>query len=518
MTMSHKRLAISIILLTLLTSLSVHAQADQCRAIVESAWQSLSRNCADMPRDSVCYGSEAVEADFRSQTTFDAPASIAPVTDLENLRASGLNPDASKWGIAAMYLSADLPLDRAENGLVILLAGDASIRHEVDLEDLDSVGEAISSAALEPATIYAHPSIVAEVRGQLETDAIARVDARDATGDWLRLVNEGEIAWVERGKLARLSAMDKLPIVDASQPFAMQAFTFNTSVDFPECDAAAPLLAIQTPGDMLFDLRINGVDVSVSGLISARQVQRSAISFNAHRGRMITESGVVNAGQSVIAIVDGGGGILDFSGALPASDEERERGAALQTALNDLAESNGWREYSSDMPAAQVIHTVQPGDSFFKIARQYETRVDAILQANGHSAPFKLVAAMQIVIPSPGSGFGGIGVAASTASAQPQPAAGDCAALRLTSPLHIAPRGLSRYYWDGIRRATAYRVDVYDHGSGALRGSFHTAETAIDLNPGALGVGGAMQLDVTALENGQPICSSGKSAPLQHGN
>ena len=515
--MSHKSLAISIILLALLTLLTnafVRAQDDQCRAIVQSAWHSMSQHCAELPRASVCYGSESVHASFQSDADFETPASIAPLADLESLRTAGLNLDAAQWGIAALYLSADLPLDRAENGIVILLSGAAAMTHDLDLDALDSVGEAISSAALEATTVYAHPSIVAEVRDQLDADAIALVDARDTTGDWLRLVNDGEIAWAQRAKLARLSAMDALPIVDAGHPFPMQAFTFSSSVDFPECDAAAPILAIQTPDDVTMDLRINGVDVSVTGLISARQVQRSAISFHAHRGRFSTESGTVKAGQSALAIVSGGA-ILDFSGALPASDAERELGETLQLALNQLANANGWREYTSAMPEAQVIHAVQPGDSLYAIARRYETQVDAIIRANGHSAPFPLAVGSDIIIPEPGSGFGGLGGAASN----PAQSAGDCASLRLTSPMHIAPRGPSRYYWDGVPRATAYRVDAYDHGSGALRSSFNTAAgvTAVDINPGAIGIGGAMQLDVTALENGQPICSTGKSAPLQHG-
>ena len=511
--MSRDRLARSLSLILLLTCVAIVSATDeQCSVIVDAAWQNLVEHCSAIPRDSLCHGSQGVDATFHNKTHVDSPPSFARLDGLESLHSAALNHAESTWGIAALYVSADLPLNREENGVIILLAGDAEITQDLEPEGLDTVEAAISSAALQATDVYAHPSIVAEVRGQLNADDIALVDARDATGEWLRLVNDGEIAWVQREKLARLSAMDSLPIVEAGAPFHMSAFTFRSSVDFPECEAAAPLLIIQTPADVTVDLRINGVDASLAGLISARQVQRSAISFVVHRGRLITESGTVYAGQSVIAIVDGDGAIIAFSGALAASDAELERGESIQTRLNQLAQANGWREYSSSMPVAQVVHTVAPGDSLFKIARQYETRVDAIIRANGHSAPFSLFAGMEIVVPSPGSGFGGLDGSSAPSSRSPD----DCAALRLTSPLHIAPRGPSRYYWDGVANATGYRVDVYDHGSGALKSSFNTSQTSVEINPGAMGIGGALQWEVTAMQNGQPLCSSGRSAPMPH--
>ena len=505
-------------MLLVFVSLAAAQDDAQCQAVTESAFASISETCRDLPRDSLCYASGSVEADFASAVAFDSEGDTAPLTQLTRAATAGFDLDDGSFGVAVMRASANQPYNESDPGLLFLLAGDAALIHDVDRAQVAEIREPLHSAALAETTVYAHPSIVAEVVGQLDADLIALVDAQDETGEWLRLVNDGLMGWAQRENLARLSAFQRLPILEAGQPFAMRDFSFSASLDYPECDAAAPVLAIQTPADLTVDLRMNGADIQFSGLLSASQAQRNALSLNLHRGSLRTSSGQVEAGSSVIAILDGGGRILAFSGAVPASDAELARGEALQHALNALLSEHGWAINSSEMRRSRTTHIVKRGDSLFGLARRYDTSVAEILRANGHSGLFKLVPDMEIVIPYEGSGFSGLGATSGGVTAAASSSDRDCAGLRLTDPLYRAPGGMARYYWDGAAAATGYRVDVYDHASGALVGSFHTAAgvTSVSFSAGQLGVGGALQWEVTALADGQAICSTGKSSPMPH--
>ena len=208
---------------------------------------------------------------------------------------------------------------------------------------------------------------------------------------------------------------------------------------------------------------------------------------------------------------------------MPVSDTELARGQRVQEALNGLARVNGWEENDPVMTVGDLVHIVVYGDTLYALARHYEVRVADIVAANNQLSPLRLFVGAELLIPNPGSGFGGAGPVtpaqpADPNAATPITAAPDCSSLRLTSPMSVAPGDISPYYWDGIAAATAYQINVYDHGTGTQVGSFQTnaGQTTISFSAGQLHVGGALQWEVIALAEGQPICSTGKSAPLPH--
>ena len=54
-------------------------------------------------------------------------------------------------------------------------------------------------------------------------------------------------------------------------------------------------------------------------------------------------------------------------------------------------------------PAGEQIHTVQPGDTLFKISQQYGVPVAEIMAANNLSNPNYITVGEQLIIPAPGS-------------------------------------------------------------------------------------------------------------------
>ncbi len=529
--MPHKRFALILPLLFAFALVSADAQEAACQEIVAQALLNLSEHCADLERNSLCYGHSQVDASFAEDsnpTDFDAPGARAPLAQLKSLQTSALDLERGHWGLAVMNLQANLPQSRPGAGPIMMLAGDASLDHEVVLSAIDEIREPLSTVALESTTRFSQAAKIAEELGQLQQDEIALIDARTRGGEWLRVVNDGTVSWVERDHLAPLQGMESLPVVDVADPFAMQALSFSSSREMADCDVAEPLLAIQTPETTSVNLTLNGVDIHVQSLVSFQQVHRNALSMTVHRGAATTAFGnTVLAGNTVVGILTSAGNgktaILDWSGALPVSDAELARGQRLQEALNGLARANDWAEQDSKMTVGDLIHVVESGDTLFALARHYDVRVADVVEANSLLSPLLLYVGDELLIPNPGSGFAGLGSAkpeepSVSIAAAPKTSPPDCSGLRLTSPLETAPGGISPYYWDGIAAATGYQVDVYDHGTDSLLGSFRTGadQTTISFSAGQLGVGGALQWEVIALAEDRPICSTGKSAPLPH--
>lgn len=420
-----------------------------------------------------------------------------------------------------MNLGAHLPATHAGAGIILMLVGNAQLTHDVDLAQVVEIDGILSTATIVRTTLYAQPAIIAEPAGQLEPETIALVDAISGDGKWLRVVNDDRAYWAESANLARLQAMDDLPVVDIGDPFALRHFTFVSSTELPECAEAEPMLVIQTPANLATNLRVNEADIHVNSLISFQQLHGNALSMTVHRGEVTTISGeTISEGHSVIGIMSEGK-ILAWSGALPASETELARGERAQVALNNLARNNGWDEFDTDMPAGAIIHTVSYGDTLYAIARIYDVPLDDIVAANTQTSALRLLVGEELVIPNPGSGFaasGTVAVRSAPAPVQTEPTAPDCSGLRLASPLDMASGSASPYYWDGIPAASGYRVKVYDHGTGTLVGTFTTDahQTTINISAGQLRVGGALQWEVEALRDGQTICSTGLSAPLPH--
>ena len=420
-----------------------------------------------------------------------------------------------------MNLGAHLPATHTGAGIILMLAGDARLTQDVEPARVAAIQGTVSTATLVETTLYAQPSIIAEPAGQLAPETIALVDAISGDGNWLRVVNDDRASWAESANLARLQAMDDLPAIDIGDPFALRHFTFFSSTELPECAEAEPMLVIQTPPDLPANLRVNEADIHIDSLISFQQLHGNALGMTVHRGAATTISGeIIAEGHSVIGIM-GAGKILAWSGALPASETELARGQRAQVALNNLARGNGWDEFDTDMPAGAIIHTISYGDTLYAIARAYDVPLDDIVAANTQTSALRLLVGEELVIPNPGSGFAAsstVAVRSAPAPAQTEPTAPDCSGLRLASPLDMASGTASPYYWDGIPAASGYRVNVYDHGTGTLVGTFTTGahQTTVSISAGQLRIGGALQWEVEALRDGQTICSTGLSAPLPH--
>ena len=390
------------------------AQGSSCSEAVAAAFASLQDNCADLPRNGLCYGNARAEASFAAEATtadFSSPGARAPLLGLETLTTHAAdNAEAEDWGLAVINIGAHLPQTRTGPGIIVLLAGEASVVNDVDPANVMQVGPPLSTIATAATARYKHPGVIPAPVGSLAGLELVLVDAWDNSGDWLRVVNQGEISWVESAKVVRLNAMDKLPRLALGAPYAMKAFSLSTGTAFPECSEAEPFVAIQTPPDLPANLTINGVDIHLGSMVTFQQVHRNALSMTVHRGEATTIFGqTVRQSETILGILgktdERDNHVLEWSGELRASEAEFARGERAQAALNGLARANGWGEYETFMYPEDIIHVVQAGDTLYDLTARYNTSVAGIIAANGGDDDLRLLIGMELVVPKPDSGF-----------------------------------------------------------------------------------------------------------------
>ena len=409
-----------IALLVLLASVGLvpaSAQDALCGETVDKAFSSIPQNCADLERNSLCHSHPQVEASFAADEfaeDFSSPSQRVPVLGLSSVRTAPLDEEQARWGVAIINLRAKLPQTYEGPGVIVMLAGAAEVINEIDPASVAPIGEPLSTAALTDTTLFKNPGIIPRPVGAAAVDEVLLVDAYDDTGEWLRVVNDGKIAWVERKQVARLNAMETLPTIGIGASFPFQALSITTSTEYPACDQAEPMVAIQTPEDLPVNFTINGVDIHIGSLVTFQQVHRNALSLTVHRGKVTTIFGqTVQQGESVIGILgptaERDRQVLDWSGALPASEAEFARGQRAQEALNSLARVNGWPEYKTFKHPPALVHIVERGETLYSIGRRYETSVAEIILANLGDEPIRLYSGTKLVIPNPGSGFAGHG-------------------------------------------------------------------------------------------------------------
>ena len=401
------------VLVSLASVVTLVAQAQTCSETVERAFTALQEQCIGLERDSLCYGHARVEASFAADAfavEFANKGARASTAGVAGVATGALNVQQGQWGVAVMNLGANLPQTYEGPGVIVMLAGEAAVVNEVEPENVMTIQAPVSTVALEATTLYKNPGVIPEAVGRVEVDQLLLVDAYESSGQWLRVVNDGLVSWVEANTVARLNAMEDLPKLDLGVTFAFKALSLATGTDYPACDGAENMIAIQTPEDLSISLTVNGVDIHIGSMVTFQQVHRNALSMTVHRGEVTTIFGqTVRQSESILGILgeteDREATVLDWSGALRGSEAEFARGKRAQAALNGLARSNGWEEYEAYNYLQDVVHIVQAGETLYGLTARYHTSVEGIIAANGGGDSLRLLIGMELVIPKPGSGF-----------------------------------------------------------------------------------------------------------------
>jgi len=262
------RLWLIVVALAALFASTAFAQPPDCPSSVDAALTASAQACANLGRNTVCYGNALLDAQGRTPDfTFARVGDIADVTALQALRLTPLDTAANTWGIAVLNLQASLPDTVPGQNVTLVLLGDVGIENVVSAERLTVT--ATSSARLRSEPVAAGDTNVVSVA---PSGTALEAHGRNAAGDWLRVTyNDPQqgvvIAWVSTQVLSGAADRMRLPEIGANDPLytPMQAFTLKTGIGDRACAQAPDSgLLVQTPqGAASVRFTVNGVEVTL---------------------------------------------------------------------------------------------------------------------------------------------------------------------------------------------------------------------------------------------------------------
>ena len=350
-----KRIFLALFFITCTVAI-VQAQVSDCPGAVDTALKSVADICNPLNRNAACYGAKTVNSvAFDSPNPddfFTTPGDRAELLKLREIQPQPLNPLDNSFGVALLNVQANVPNTLPGQAVIFMLMGDAKLTNEV--------------------------------------------------------------------------------AVDSKNESAFQSFYFLPGPGKKDCYEAEPTLTIQTPGNITVNMMFNGVDTEFSpGTLLTITPSVCTI----HRGNIIQRVGTDKASLLANQTVDihiGTDGKITVDDLRDISEQEYQRGLQLQTTLNKIAVGNGWSEqlitppraYGEEPASATVDatavpvgtaapadastciakHTVVRGDTLRKIADQYKTTIQAIVDANKIANPNIILPGQILCIPGSASG------------------------------------------------------------------------------------------------------------------
>lgn len=426
-----------------------------CRALAGAALTQTAQNCADLGANQVCLGSPNVTAAAGSNGRFSQSGDRLTLVDLQSLQSSGANPDQNAWGVIALNGQAGLP---AGKFISYLLLGEARLQNQVAAADALKPGEPIEVVTLVGANMRGGPSREAAVLGSVRGGLKLQADAISPDRNWLRVVYKDGAAWVSAQVVASKAPFDQLPILREDSRSPLQNLCFQSSPSTSACGVAAPsLLLIQTPGEAVVKLRINGLDVAFNGTLALQGQPDQQVRLTVLSG--LAEFGIQKAPPG-------------FKVALPMAADgctlQGEPGAVVPLSAADRAGLSALTAIPKPLLAAGI-----------------QIPSEADIQA----------AALKYF----GVVYG--------------PAAGqlDCTRFRPISPIGTAASGITRFFWESVPAATRYRLRLYNP-DGQLLGTYttnaNTANIAVDLSNPGFGAVTTLLWEVEALLQDQLACTT----------
>lgn len=480
--------------LSVLVSVPAFGQAqpagDTCTVLAQRALEEVGQNCADMDRNSACYGFNRVGATFAQEQPddlFSQPSDRTSVNLLSSIQTTPLDEALELWGIAVLRLQANIPNTLPGQNVVFILMGDTQVQNAVPADQAAQPSNvSVAVVTRERARLRSLPNLLANVVKVAESGQSLQADAIDPSGEWLRVVVDGTPGWMN---LSVVSAADfsALPVVSDQTLAPMQAFYLTTALGDPQCNEAPSMLVVQGPQGVKVDLTVNEARIQIGSTIILRLLDENTMEIIVIDGEALVNNLLVPAGFKATAPIN-----LPGSGqpeSTPAPEGTPEATPQLTGSFFPVI-SGPWQSCQplndADRQALQSLVNLPSNILNYVITIPGQT--NAFCLAPGAQPPQ--------TPPAP--------------QGTPEPiTVVDCTGFAATSPLDGSALGLQPFYWNPAPGATNYRVNLF-RAEGTLAGSFETGGTETNLTADTSGAGGGFQLswNVQALLDGQVVCTS----------
>lgn len=427
----------------------LNAQAE-CEALVSSGFSNLSDACGTLPGSSAC--------------TSDS-GEVLSISDIDTLTTS-TSDDAVQ--VAAMNVSANVPLGLAEEGMRLFVIGNATIENAVDPETALEPSAGATVSTIVGANIRSIPSADGRLVTAVPVGTELAADGLSSDLQWVHVFTDEGTAWISRQIITTVDGdLDSLPVINVGTRTLWQDLFLTTTASEGCGDAFPSMLYIQGPDNMLASMTINNNLIRINSDI-ALTIDESNVM------RLYTIEGIANAdGISVPA---------GFTMSIQLSEDGQDRNGSW-TNLRPIEENE--RDFLTGLqllPENVLYHPVE-------IPSQTEVS-ELLAQINQATA-----GAGQTVVTAAGQGVV------------------NCGGFQPTFPLEAVAPGLIQFYWDGAPGADTYNLNFYDVG-GAFLGnvSVDALNPTTSVDPGTV-VGGRGQFAwaVDAVVNGQVACTTGQA-------
>lgn len=302
-----------------------------CEALVSQRFQILGNICDSLSLNQICYGNNTLIAEFsENPTAFEQPSDTADLFYLNSLQTLPYNADTNEWGIALMKIQADLPNTLPGQAVSIIVMGDMNVTNEVIGETATRFDQSIPVITQFGANLRTFPNTNAPVAASVPANIELSAYARNATGDWLRVVYDDRPLWMSRSVIMTDADVMTLPFASARTP--MQAFQVTSGIGRVSCTEAPDMMLIQSPNQYEVALEINGEEIRIGSTVSLTFDDQQRLQLSVLDGYARLESGtVVPTGFAVQTRLNTNtNDVESWQGLRPLQDSELERFEALE--------------------------------------------------------------------------------------------------------------------------------------------------------------------------------------------
>ncbi len=252
-----------------------------CPALVKSALNDLGTNCANVERNTTCYGYDTVQhTAFTESVPSDFYTTAGDRADLPITEAIQTGPMRlpQTWGLNVMNVEANVPNALPGKGVVFIQTGGVEVENGVEPGSAVNLVDGISLSTISQTDLltWPAPSVVGHASETIMTvpsGGSVVVDAVDPTQSFVRVVYQNQVGWISRDALASDADLTSLPTIGADDMTPMQDFYFRVGIGgAPPCPEASSFLFVQTPAGGPTDLTVFGTHFRINGTVIFRSL------------------------------------------------------------------------------------------------------------------------------------------------------------------------------------------------------------------------------------------------------
>lgn len=285
---------------------SAQEDSDDCEIDTQRIMSQVTTICAEIGRDTVCYGNTEVDVIPRSDDIdflFQTPGDQLELDIIRSLYLSEMDLQSDTWGIAQMRLLANLTEEPED--VTLVLFGNVTVEDNSEPRPEIAVENVTASNAL----VRGFPSTNAQIVDVVEPGERITAVSRLADNTWVRVqvTDTGRVGWMfaDLVQAADGAELETLNVETSDSPFLgpMQAFYYQSGTSATCGNLISDGLIIQTPdGVARVTFLINEVNIELLGTNGGASAFIQANPENGMSLNMLSGSANVTAGNQTVTV------------------------------------------------------------------------------------------------------------------------------------------------------------------------------------------------------------------------